>query len=287
MAATPRLQRLSEADLDGLIAEMRRLGTRELVLLGAGVRLPDSVDEWPQELRDKPRIYQLKEPVAAMAESLGELTQLTSLNLRGNELGSEGAASLASLTQLTRLDLSRNPVVGLTPFATMRRLKYLDLQGTKIQDLSPLRSLLERGLEAQWEQFGFRNGINVYDCPLIHPPPEIVKRGQEAVLNYLREVEAQGEDHLYEAKVLILGDGGAGKTSLLRRLYQADRPLPAEDESTQGIDIHRHEFADAAERPFQLNVWDFGGQQIYHATHQFFLTRRSLYILADDNRYSR
>jgi len=31
-------------------------------------------------------------------------------------------------------------------------------------------------------------------------------------------------------------------------------------------------------------VWDFGGQEIYHATHQFFLTKRSLYILLDDTR---
>ena len=37
-------------------------------------------------------------------------------------------------------------------------------------------------------------------------------------------------------------------------------------------------------RPFRLNVWDFGGQQIYHATHQFFLTHRSLYVLVDDTR---
>ena len=33
-----------------------------------------------------------------------------------------------------------------------------------------------------------------------------------------------------------------------------------------------------------MNVWDFGGQQIYHATHQFFLTRSSLYVLLDDTR---
>jgi small GTP-binding protein len=139
---------------------------------------------------------------------------------------------------------------------------------------------------AKWEEYGSGNAIHVYNCPLIHPPPEIVKQGQAAVLNYLREIEAQGEDHLYEAKVLILGDGGAGKTSLLRRLYQTDLPLPAEEESTKGIDIHRHTFTNAAERPFHLNVWDFGGQQIYHATHQFFLTKRSLYILVDDTRNS-
>jgi internalin A len=29
----------------------------------------------------------------------------------------------------------------------------------------------------------------------------------------------------------------------------------------------------------RLHIWDFGGQEIMHATHQFFLTQRSLYLL--------
>ena len=33
-----------------------------------------------------------------------------------------------------------------------------------------------------------------------------------------------------------------------------------------------------------MNIWDFGGQEIYHATHQFFLTKRSLYTLVADTR---
>ena len=97
---------------------------------------------------------------------------------------------------------------------------------------------------------------------------------------------AGGVDHLYEAKMLILGEGGAGKTSLLRRLYQPTLPLPEEQETTKGIVIHRHDFPLANGRNFRLNVWDFGGQEIYHATHQFFLTRRSLYVLLDDTRRS-
>ncbi len=34
----------------------------------------------------------------------------------------------------------------------------------------------------------------------------------------------------------------------------------------------------------KLNIWDFGGQEIMHATHQFFLTKRSLYLLVLDAR---
>jgi hypothetical protein len=33
-----------------------------------------------------------------------------------------------------------------------------------------------------------------------------------------------------------------------------------------------------------LSAWDFGGQQIYHATHQFFLTNRSLFLLLWNSR---
>ena len=84
--------------------------------------------------------------------------------------------------------------------------------------------------------------------------------------------------------MLIIGEGGAGKTSLLRRLYQTEKPLPDENETTKGIDIYRHEFKLDNGRNFRLNVWDFGGQEIYHATHQFFLTKRSLYVLLDDTR---
>jgi internalin A len=111
-----------------------------------------------------------------------------------------------------------------------------------------------------------------------------VQQGNDAILNYFGERAAGAVDRIYEAKMLILGEGGAGKTSLLRRLYQRDLPLPAETETTRGIAIYRHEFSLRNGRRFRLNVWDFGGQQIYHATHQFFLTRRSLYLLVDDTR---
>ena len=35
---------------------------------------------------------------------------------------------------------------------------------------------------------------------------------------------------------------------------------------------------------YQANIWDFGGQSIYHATHQFFLSKRSVYVLLADTR---
>jgi GTPase SAR1 family protein len=163
----------------------------------------------------------------------------------------------------------------------------LDVSSTQVSDLSPLIFLIRRGLAVKWAERSFAQeggGIFVENCPLTNPPPEIVKQGNEAILNYFRERELGGVDHLYEAKMLILGEGGAGKTSLLRRLYQPGQPLPTEKETTRGIDISKQAFKTKDGHSFRLNVWDFGGQQIYHATHQFFLTHRSLYVVLDDTR---
>ena len=194
------------------------------------------------------------------------------------------------LTPLVGLGKLRNVHLGATlvndpsPLGGLPDLREVNISKTQVADLSSLVGLIKRGLRVTWSLAEVGEHIAVEDCPLTNPPPEIVKQGNEAILNYFREREVGGVDHLYEAKMLILGEGGAGKTSLLRRLYQRGEPLPTEDETTKGIAIFRHEFKLKNGRTFRLNVWDFGGQQIYHATHQFFLTHRSVYVLVDDTR---
>src|SRR5437773_10752444 len=161
----------------------------------------------------------------------------------------------------------------------------LDVSHTQVIDLSVLVPMITPACPVHWASKALRGpGIYVEGCPLTNPPPEIVKQGNDAILNYFRERALGGVDHLYEAKMLILGEAGAGKTSLLRRLYQPDQPLPTEKETTKGISIYRHEYPLKNGRRAHLNVWALGGQEIYHATHQFFLTRRSLSVLLDDTR---
>lgn len=239
------------------------------------------------------------------------LSQLYSLTADSNEISDDGAAEIAQhLHRLVVLTLGKNPIcnsgVGeisrhlkhltilslaeikqvsdIASLAPMTQLKNLNISNTSVADLSPFADRILAGWNVSWEADQWGPGVEVRDCPLVRPSVEIAAQGPEAVRNYFRELATQGSDRLYEAKVLILGEGGAGKTSLLRRLYAPDRPLPSADESTRGIDIHRHEFRTEDGRKFRLNVWDFGGQQIYHATHQFFLTCSSLYILVDDTR---
>jgi internalin A len=195
---------------------------------------------------------------------------------------------LSGLVNLQQLSVSQTQVSDLLPISSLVNLQEIVVWDTQVSNLLPLLEFIKKGLpiksERSWRWGKIEEGIYIEDCPLTNPPAEIVQQGNEAILNYFREQAVQGVDHLYEAKMLIVGEGGAGKTSLLRRLYQTDAPLPDEDETTKGIDIHQHPFKLSNGRDFRLNVWDFGGQEIYHATHQFFLTKRSLYVLLDDTR---
>ena len=120
--------------------------------------------------------------------------------------------------------------------------------------------------------------------PLESPPIEVAEKGIEAIREYFRQLQEEGKDDIYEAKLLIVGEAGAGKTTLAKKIKNPNYQLDNNQKSTEGIDIIQWNFPLDDEREFKVNIWDFGGQEIYHATHQFFLTKRSLYALVADTR---
>jgi len=66
----------------------------------------------------------------------------------------------------------------------------------------------------------FKNScqLSIWGNPLETPPLEIAEKGIEAIRNYFAELDKDLKLSLNEAKVLIVGQGGVGKTSLVNRL---------------------------------------------------------------------
>ena len=174
------------------------------------------------------------------------------------------------LKNLKVLYLSRNNLTELpNTLSDLDNLKLLFAKNNQISHLPNWAFSIET--------FDYDNN------PVIDPPLEIYTRGSEAILNYIREKQ-KGTKKIFEAKLLIIGEPGAGKTSLMRKVINEDYQLDPLETSTLGIEIQPYYFRTREEFNFRVNIWDFGGQEIYHATHQFFLTKRSLYILLADNR---
>jgi len=132
--------------------------------------------------------------------------------------------------------------------------------------------------------------MNLYGNPITSPPIETIAQGNRAVIKYFEDLAQQGKDYLYEAKLLIIGDGGAGKTSLAWKMKDLTTSMPEEgNDRTKGIDIQALPIQNRQnkDKPFLMNVWDFGGQGYYHSTHQFFLTKRSLYVIVNNTRINK
>ena len=112
-------------------------------------------------------------------------------------------------------------------------------------------------------------------------PQEILESGYDAITAYLMAAEQGEEQKFHEVKAVFLGDGGAGKTSLVTKIIDRNAPLPTEEERTAGVQVMEHTIPDSDHK---IRIWDFGGQVVYHAAHQLFMTERTLYVVVLDNR---
>ncbi|WP_353573127.1 COR domain-containing protein, partial [Candidatus Albibeggiatoa sp. nov. BB20] len=206
---------------------------------------------------------QLKE----LPASFGQLQNLSILYLWNNSL-KELPASFGQLQNLSVLYLFENPLKELpTWFGQLQNLSELGLSKNQLKELPVSLGQLKNSCK-----------LDISGNPLETPPLEIAEKGIEAIRNYFAEKERQP---LNEAKILIVGQGGVGKTSLLNRLLFNE--FDEHENKTDGINIQNWQ-VDIKNEQIRLNVWDFGGQEIMHATHQFFLTKRSLYLLVLDAR---
>jgi len=245
------------------IANLKKLQT--LGMYGAGLR---EIPEWVRDIVHLKRLWL----------GLNELTTLPS--------------SLRALSEIEALGLEDNLFTEIPEVVfRMKGLNHLDIGGGSWRGYKGLI----KEIPADILRLPDLMTLDTYGQPIEIPPPEVVSEGVEAIRKYWRQQQEAGVDYLAEAKLIIVGEAGAGKTSLAKKIEDPAYVLKSQEPSTEGIDVVRWSFPCAVrvrrggreelhQTEFKVSIWDFGGQEIYHATHQFFLTRRSLYLLVADDR---
>ncbi|HVM62836.1 MAG TPA: COR domain-containing protein [Verrucomicrobiae bacterium] len=186
--------------------------------------------------------------LCALPAAIGNLSHLERLHLRGNLLPTL-PPEIGSLVELVELDLRGNPLTTLpVELGNCRKLKTIALS-------EPAR--------------------------LRFPPGDVAELGTGAILRYL-QAAGIGTETVWESKLLLVGEGAVGKTWLYeamngRRSGGARRG----DGATVGIEIGPLSLPhpDDAGVTMRLNCWDFAGQDINHATHQFFFSERTIFLL--------
>ncbi len=184
---------------------------------------------------------------------------------------------------LESLNANANQITSLAPLCSLEHLNYVNVQRNNIIDVPVevsevfLLTKERRRAAARDEQRVIALGHN----PLISPPIEIIERGIDAIKPYFESMIGETEE-LNEAKIVFLGNGEVGKTSLMKALNNED--FDAEEETTHGININKFSVPINDRYSVDASIWDFGGQQIMHATHQLFLSRRCVYVLVINDR---
>ncbi|MBO0612800.1 leucine-rich repeat domain-containing protein [Thiothrix fructosivorans] len=210
---------------------------------------------------------------------------------------------LSGLTTLQWLCFSHNHVSDLSPLSALFQLRLLDCSNTKISNLSPLSGLSAlKSLDCSNNQINHLESIynlvmsenlkylKAYGNPVYGIPSWIFRNFWvadnlwdddnclENIRNYWQDLD-KGSERQQQLKVQLVGNGRVGKTTLAYALEH--KRTPSEQfKSTHGIVINEiQQTLDGEEKPVILQLWDFGGQEIYHTTHRLFLSDDCLYLL--------
>ncbi len=250
--------------------------------------------------------------LSVLPAEIAKLKDLVELRLALNTINDYSA--LRFLTNLEMLHVDANELKAIpNEIFNLQTLKFLRLYNNNIVEipsqigrLSNLEQLLLHDnkitkLPAELLELKYLRFLALEDNPL-PIPPEILKSfdPQKILKFYFQvapkkigeiEVSIPAAKPLNQIKLLFVGQGSVGKTSLVQQILHGT--FDENQTKTDGISINPWTIDDGQQTissivnrqsSIKLNIWDFGGQEIMHATHQFFLTKRSLYLLVLDAR---
>ena len=160
-----------------------------------------------------------------------------------------------------------------------RRKKIQHIQKKKLLSLPGLKFLKLDGNP-------FLNSAPIYIQPT----------NWKEVLHYFLQLNLTEKIRCYRAKVLVLGQEGVGKTTIVSSIKEKSaikrttayfrtklHNMILQRNITDGIEISEAILEDKkSNREIFCSLWDFAGQTTYYPTHQFYVDSRAVYMIVFD-----
>lgn len=223
--------------------------------------------------------------LTALPEAIGQLTQLQQLYVNRNQLTSL-PETIGQLKQLKELHVDHNHLRALPEtVGQLTNLQVLDLSHNQVKTLP--ESLKElRSIRQLYLHDSSSLGLS---ADILGPRWADVQSGKEpadaqAILAVYFGSRTQTAKPLNEVKLLLVGHGRVGKTSLSKALRGVSHD--EQEPETPGIERNPLKLT-SGKANITAHIWDFGGQEFLHQTHQFFFSERSIYVVVLSGRQGR
>jgi internalin A len=205
---------------------------------------------------------------------IGQLVNLKYLNLGGTE-----ATDYNFIYQLQNLsDLYLNETVA-TEYGfveTMPMLRSLSLAFNEI------KTFPEYVLNMPNLKYLYLKGNPIQDIELELLGEELYEDCLKEVKNYFQLLDQRGYVLNQQMKLMLVGNGRVGKTCVVKSLF--GEPCLQEEPSTHAIIQRALRLPETPKYPAaDVQIWDFGGQDIYRGTHRIFMQHKTLYLLVWDS----
>ena len=206
--------------------------------------------------------------------SFGNLTKLRQLSISDNNFSGYFPESMSNCTSLKRLNLSGNSFSGpiTEGIGKCASLESLFINGNSFTAIEGLRDLKKL------------KTLDMFLPDVIEDlPPEFRDSDVQMILSYLREVYLTTQSAVEEVKdestvtvkrvkLMFIGPGEAGKTTLIHRLIEGK--FEGGFAMTDGVSM-----TDWTIDELRMSCWDFSGQGIYMNTHSLFFSERAVFVL--------
>jgi len=284
-----------------VIENLDKLVNLEILLLdGNEIKVIENLEHLT-----KMKILHLESNSIKKINNLNQLDQLTHLDLSNNQI--EEIENLETCTKLVELDLSSNKISKVENIGHLKDLEKLNLKSNKISKLCDFNtfpklqnlSLRHNNINAialsenqslftylQSKDNDFIFQINDNPCFAEIAGLKDADYSDEKTANHYRvflndEKIIKQQTHLVEVvlphKLVLLGNSNAGKSSLVEFLHNDTLQTNGGKESTIGLDIVPWKPKNKKKPEFL--IYDFGGQDYYHATYQMFISEEATYLV--------